>query len=237
MGKSVGWCLALKKKKKMAKLSLAFAATLAACASAFAPMSNVHVGRKTTTTSLSAVTGFEEVGGKPFDPLGLGKLGEVMDTFPNMWPDQQYMQESEIKHGRMSMLAWTGVWATTKGGLGLGLHFPGFPEEPDWTKALGVFAKEEPIWFGLILTFICLAEGESVGHSGDNFRGKSTKTTPGDLNFDYLGLKKKLSPERLERYRIAELKNGRAAMIAMASLFAMKAIPGSVPIMDILGAS
>jgi hypothetical protein len=31
-------------------------------------------------------------------------------------------------------------------------------------------------------------------------------------------------------------QNGRAAMIAMASLFAFKAIPGSVPIMDILGA-
>jgi hypothetical protein len=100
---------------------------------------------------------------------------------------------------------------------------------------LGVFAAEEPYVFGAILAFICLAEGESVGHSGDNFRGKSTKV-PGDLNFDYLGLKKKLSPERLARYKIAELKNGRAAMIAMASLFAMKAIPGSVPIMDLLGA-
>jgi len=109
------------------------------------------------------------------------------------------------------------------------------PDEPDWTKALGVVAREQPELFGAILLFIFIAEGESVGHSGDNFRGKSTRT-PGDLNFDYLGLKKKLSPEKMERYRIAELKNGRAAMIAMASLFAMKAIPGSVPIMDILGA-
>ena len=111
------------------------------------------------------------------------------------------------------MLAWTGIWAATEGGLGLGWHFPGAPVEPDWTKALGVFAAEEPYVFGAILAFICLAEGESVGHSGDNFRGKSTKV-PGDLNFDYLGLKKKLSPERLARYKIAELKNGRAAMIA-----------------------
>jgi len=167
--------------------------------------------------------------------MGLEKLGDSMDTFPNMFPDTQYLQESELKHGRMSMLAWTGVWATTQGGLGLGLHIPGMPDEPDWTKALGVVAREQPELFGAILLFIFIAEGESVGHSGDNFRGKSTRT-PGDLNFDYLGLKKKLSPEKMERYRIAELKNGRAAMIAMASLFAMKAIPGSVPIMDILGA-
>jgi hypothetical protein len=116
------------------------------------------------------------------------------------------------------------------------MHFPGAPECDDWTKALGVFASENPGVFGTILLIIMIAEGESVGHSGDNFRGKSTKT-PGDLNFDYLGLKKKLSPEKLERYRVAELKNGRAAMIAMASLFAFKSIPGSVPIMDILGAN
>ncbi len=123
-----------------------------------------------------------------------------------------------------------------KGGLGLGWHFPGAPVEPDWTKALGVFATEEPYVFGAVLAFICLAEGESVGHSGDNYRGKSTKEEPGNLGLDYLGLKKKLSPEKIARYKIAELKNGRAAMIAMASLFAMKAIPGSVPIMDLLGA-
>lgn len=121
-------------------------------------------------------------------------------------------------------------------GLGLGLHFPGFPEEPDWTKALGVFAAEQPVWFGAILAFISIAEGESVGHAGDNFRGVSSKT-PGNQNFDYLGLKKKLSDEKYARYAEVEMKNGRAAMIAMASLFAFKAIPGSVPIMDILGAN
>ncbi len=113
------------------------------------------------------------------------------------------------------------------------MHFPGFPDEPDWTKALGTFAVEQPVFFGVILLLIGIAEGESVGHSGDNFRGKSTKT-PGDLNFDYLGLKKKLSPEKYERYQRVEIKNGRAAMIAMASLFAYESIPGSVPIMDIL---
>ena len=34
---------------------------------------------------------------------------------------------------------------------------------------------------------------------------------------------------------MVERRNGRAAMIAMASLFAMKSIPGSVPVMDLLG--
>lgn len=117
--------------------------------------------------------------------------------------------------------------------MGLGMQFPGFPNEPDWTKALGVFAKEQPGFFVGVLLFIAVCEGESVGHSGDNFRGKSTKEA-GDLNFDFMGLKSKMSPEAAERYKIVETKNGRLAMIAMASLFAYESIPGSVPIMDII---
>lgn len=213
----------------MTKFVTALAASLMASSSfAFAPSS-----QQQQRTALQA-TGFEEVGGVAWDPLNLAKLGtgESFDTFPNMFPDVQFLQEAEIKHGRQAMIAWTGIWATHQGGLGLGMHFPGFPDEPDWTKALGVFAKEQPAMFATILFFIAVAEGESVGHSGDNFRGKSTKT-PGDLNFDVLGLASKMSPEQAERYKIVELKNGRAAMIAMASLFAYESIPGSVPIMDI----
>ena len=121
--------------------------------------------------------------------------------------------------------------------MGLGLHWDGFPDEPDWTKALGVFATEQPVWFGAILGLICLAEGESVGHSGDNFRGKSTKKAAGDLNFDYLGLKKSLKPERLAHYDKVETIQGRAAMLGMAGMFSFEAIPGSMPPLDVLGAS
>mmetsp|Transcript_1859 Transcript_1859/g.2743 ORF Transcript_1859/g.2743 Transcript_1859/m.2743 type:complete len:222 (+) Transcript_1859:47-712(+) len=212
---------------KMAKLSLALLASLLSGAAAFAP------AQSAAKTSAISATGFEEVGGEPWDPLSLGKLPQAGDTFPGMFPEAQFMQEAEIKHGRMAMLAWTGIWATHEGGLGLGWHFDGFPVEPDWTKALGVFAKEQPEWFGAILLFIAIAEGEGVGHSGDNFRGMSTKT-PGDMGFDWMGLSKKLPEEKVARHKIAELKNGRAAMIAMASMFAYESIPGSVPIMDIL---
>ena len=90
--------------------------------------------------------------------------------------------------------------------MGLGLHFPGFPNEPDWTQALGTFATEQPAWFGAIIGFIAVCEGESVGHSGDNFRGKSTKADQGDLNFDYLGMKKRLTPEQYARYQDVETK-------------------------------
>ncbi|CAB9521031.1 Fucoxanthin-chlorophyll a-c binding protein [Seminavis robusta] len=209
-------------------MKIAVLASLLATAAAFAPAQQ-RVAHSTALASTS-----EDY----WDPLGLYTLGngEAFDTFPNMFPNEQFLSEAERKHGRMAMLGWTGIWATTEGGLGLGLHFPGFPVEPDWTKALGVFAAEEPAWFGGILAFIMIAEGEGVGHTGDNFRGKSTKT-PGDMGFDYLGLKKKLSAEKQAHYLESELKNGRAAMIAMASLFSFKAVEGSVPLMELIGAN
>ena len=54
--------------------------------------------------------------GEVWDPMGFYELssGEAFDTFPAVFPDKQFLQASEIKQGRMAMLAWTGVWATTK---------------------------------------------------------------------------------------------------------------------------
>ena len=94
----------------MAKLSLALAAALAASASAFAPSS-----LSTPTTALSAAdVGPEETEAEPmWDPLGLYTLEDAADTFPNMFPKSQFIEEAEIKHGRMAMLGWTGVWATS----------------------------------------------------------------------------------------------------------------------------
>ena len=40
--------------------------------------------------------------------------GEAFDTFPNMFPNQDFLIEAETKHGRMAMLGWTGVWATSE---------------------------------------------------------------------------------------------------------------------------
>ncbi len=93
----------------MAKLSLALLATLATSTSAFAPSTSNVVSSK---TALPAVTGFEETGGEMWDPLGLYNLESAADTFPNMFPMSDFLDEAEIKHGRMAMLGWTGVWAT-----------------------------------------------------------------------------------------------------------------------------
>jgi len=92
----------------MAKLSLALTASLAATAAAFAPAS-------LNARSSTAIKAVED---GAWDPLMLSELGKNIDTFPNMFPDQQFVKEAEIKHGRMSMLAWTGIWATHQVSIG-----------------------------------------------------------------------------------------------------------------------
>jgi Chlorophyll A-B binding protein len=78
---------------------------LVASASAFAPQQQATVSKTALASSTS-----DEI----WDPLGLYTLGsgEAFDTFPNMFPKQDFLIEAETKHGRMAMLAWTGVWAT-----------------------------------------------------------------------------------------------------------------------------
>lgn len=88
----------------MAKLSATIIASLLASAAAFVPAQQAGV-----STALKASD-------QIWDPLSLSKLGtgESFDTFPNMFPNEQFLKEAEIKHGRQAMLAWTGVWATSK---------------------------------------------------------------------------------------------------------------------------
>ena len=96
-----------------------FVATLAAIASvnAFAPQ------RAAVPTSLLKSSETAPESTEIWDPLSLYELGlgESFDTFPNMFPHPQFLEESEIKQGRMSMLAWTGIWATHKVGAAVGM--------------------------------------------------------------------------------------------------------------------
>lgn len=104
----------------MAKLSLATLTALVASTSAFVPQSSGPA-----TSALCAGSGrvlpfvFSKEDAEDdsiWDPMGLYELGEGkdFDTFPNMFPAKQFLDEAEIKHGRQAMLAWTGIWATHK---------------------------------------------------------------------------------------------------------------------------
>ena len=91
----------------MAKFTAVLLASLASSSSAF--VSQQAATSLASTTALQAKEGV-------WDPLGLYTLGsgEAFDTFPNCFPNEQYLEASEVKHGRQAMLAWTGIWATTQ---------------------------------------------------------------------------------------------------------------------------
>lgn len=91
----------------MAKLSALIISAIVASAAAFAPQQ--------AAVSKTALKAADD---GVWDPLSLRTLGtgEAFDTFPNCFPNEQFLKEAEIKHGRQAMLAWTGVWATTSVG-------------------------------------------------------------------------------------------------------------------------
>ena len=91
---------------------------------------------------------------QPWDPLDLSKLTYVSGNNP----DVAFMREAELKHGRMSMLAFAGILVTNGG-----VHLPGNAgisfEEADWTKAWGAVNDQDPAATGQVLLAIALIEG------------------------------------------------------------------------------
>merc|ERR1712187_1075984 len=76
-----------------------------------------------------------------------------------------------------------------------------------------------------ISVFAMLVEGRWSSHEA--WIGQMDRE-PGDLGFDPLKLTKKPGFD-LKKKQLSELKNGRLAMIGVASMAANQAIPGSVP--------
>jgi len=193
-------------------------ASLIAAASAFAP---VQQGQ--TATSLKA---FEDVlGAQPplgyFDPLGLVEDGD-QEKFDRL----RYV---EIKHGRISMLAFLGQ-ITTRYGVHIGgainkdgQTFDSIPEGwaafsgPDAMPALGI---AQIFAFCGILELGVMKDIEGTGNEfvGD-FRNGSL-----DFGWDNFDEETQLSK------RAIELNNGRAAMMGILGLMVHEQLGGSVPV-------
>jgi len=147
-----------------------------------------------------------EVGGKVFDPLGLA------DMCPYGSTQFEWMRTAEIKHGRVCMAASVG-WIINE----MGIHFPGKITTSGVTfESLG---KGMDAWSNLPMAgkaqiFLVAGLIETA-----NEMAKPHYLNGGMIKFE--------GPRA--NSRLAELKNGRAAMIGVASFYAAGAIPGSVP--------
>lgn len=167
-----------------------------------------------------------EMGDGPWDPMGFSKLFDRNFEF-NMvmtYPHVQWLREAEIKHGRVCMLAFVGMVVQRF------THIPGYPAEPDWIKALETCYMEKLPTLGLIQisVFAMLVEGRWYPEGA--WIGQMDRE-PGDLGFDPLKLAKKPGFD-LQKLQLQELKNGRLAMIGVASMAAAHEIPGSVPLLN-----
>lgn len=183
-----------------------------------------------------------------FDPLGLGSA--------DFWGQGNeatvgFLRHAEIKHGRVAMFAFVGYIVQSNG-----IHF-GFPlslpEETNLAYAPGLSPPEQ--WDALtpeakfqILVFIGFLEfwGELGASLGGGHYMKGGK--PGDypdfpdknvipvtpvkvINlFDPAGFSKKATPEKKAKGLLAEINNGRAAMIGIMAFLTEQKIPGSVPL-------
>jgi len=164
-----------------------------------------------------------ETGNVMFDPLGFGALASPTTM--------KWFRAAELKHGRVSMLATLGwVWQSNGGGF-IPFHdgagglstLSTRPLEANaqlWNLASGIGFIQIIATAGIIEVLTESTGTHYMSPEGDGymdlFRMKNRENT--------LPLKSDLTTLQTQ-----ELKNGRLAMIGIASFFAAEFIPGSVP--------
>jgi len=130
--------------------------------------------------------------------------------------DIKWLREAELKHGRICMLAATGYIMQEFFSLPA---YPGYNPNP--VEAFSSVPAE-----GLLQIVVFMGWLEIIGNKGkytmmDMFEGGRT---PGDLGFD--PLKFGANKETRARLEMAELKNGRLAMLAFSGMIHQTFVTG-----------
>jgi len=168
-----------------------------------------------------------ETGEGPWDPMGFSKLFDRNFEFNEVmtYPHVQWLRESEIKHGRVAMLAFVGCWVQSFA------HIPGLPAEGlNPLEALKACYADKTAVLGIVQISLFTMIVEGKWYPENSWVGQMDRE-PGDLGFDPLKFSKKDGFD-LKEAQLKELKNGRLAMIGMASLAAQYLVPGSVPVLS-----
>lgn len=158
------------------------------------------------------------VGDVGFDPLGFAKNSEDLMNY----------REAEIKHARLAMLAAAG-WPLSElfdGKIANTLGLNPIVDASDRAPSIlnGGLGKISPIYW-----LVCLGGAAAVELIGQSQKSKPGYT-PGAIGFDPIGLYPKDTAGQ-ERMQLAELKNGRLAMIAITA-FAVQEFVSKVGVID-----
>jgi len=195
-------------------------AALMGSAAAFAPAQ--------TGKAITALNAFEsELGSQAplgfFDPLGM-----LDDADQDRFDRLRYV---EIKHGRISQLAFLGQ-ITTRAGF----HLPGnidgagdsFDSFPSGFAAIGGPDSIPSAGTGQILLFIGFLE---LGIMKDSANGAEPGDFVGDFRNGYIDFGwDKFDEETKLQKRAVELNQGRAAMMGILGLMVHEQLGGSLPI-------
>jgi len=171
-----------------------------------------------------------ETANKVFDPWGLATMGSDKTL--------AFFRHAEIKHGRVAMAAMVGFLFHINH-----IHFPGMLS-PTYGVSFEALSNMGPFeaWnnvplLGQLQVIWTIAGLEHASECLDPAGHYTKGGTPGNLKFlknfwDTPGFTKKLTAAQLAEKRASELKNGRLAMIGVASICAAMAVPGSVPLLN-----
>jgi len=198
-------------------------------ASAFAPSPNV--ARHSTQLSMNGKDEGEKSKALPFAPrpkLLDGTLaGDVgFDPFNFAGEEMEnliWMREAEIKHSRLAMLAVVG-WPLAElfdKGIASATGLPTALTSNGASPSLlnGGLDKIDPLYWVAVGLLAGIVELESA----EAKETKGSKYTPGDCNFDPLGLFPSDKAGQLEM-QTKELKHGRLAMMAILGFVAQEAL-------------
>ena len=158
---------------------------------------------------------------EPWDPMSFTELYKVSGNNP----DVAWLREAELKHGRMSMLAVTGIMVQSSG-----IHLPGnaevdFSGGADWATAPTTLPLAA---WSQVIAFIALVEGVTSKGLFDLYTGVGDRE-PGNLGPLFGSGMLSKDKAAADKMRLKELKNGRLAMIAWAGIMANHFIPGALP--------
>mmetsp|Transcript_24230 Transcript_24230/g.22034 ORF Transcript_24230/g.22034 Transcript_24230/m.22034 type:complete len:202 (+) Transcript_24230:44-649(+) len=145
------------------------------------------------------------IGDKGFDPLG----------FSN-WIDIRFLQEAEIKHGRITMLAVAG-WVFAEF-----VKLPGDVHQVTSAAAHDIFVKNGALVQVNIL--ISALEFISVIAIKETLEGSGRQ--PGEFGFDPLKFSEGKSDAVKKDYQLKEIENGRLAMVAFAGIATQAVLTG-----------
>lgn len=222
----------------MRRISILFLLSSALCAvHAFLPSQQRPVDSKTalySSTSNKTLPKFSQsipflarpkelklelAGDVGFDPLNFAKNQDLLSEY----------REAEIKHSRLAMLAAAG-WPLSElldRNIADSIHKDTLLDVNDRVPSLanGGMDKVSPEWWGF-----CIGLAAAIDLYGVNRARTNDDYTPGDLGFDPLNLYPDSVSEQ-ERMKLAEIKHGRLAMIAIVA-FAVQEFVTKLGVVD-----